>query len=166
MALAICTCWAFSGQLKKGCFGSSTVERPCYTRSTSMRAWLLRCCSAARNPRLCRPRLQRCGRSSRQHWRTCYCHCDMRWIARLPAGSIPSRSGSPIWPQISSPLRQVWGATHAPLTRSRVKFLTHSRAYAYQPGQYSELGYSPTVGLEEGMKRTATWYHKHYHIDD
>ncbi len=49
---------------------------------------------------------------------------------------------------------------HAPLTRSRVKFLTNSRIYDISRAR-SELGYAPAVGLEEGMKLTAMWYYKH-----
>ena len=80
-----------------------------------------------------------------------------------PTGSIP------LWlANLASDIFAItpsMGGTHAPLTRSRVKFLTHSRIYDISRAR-SELGYSPTVGLEEGMKRTATWYHKHYYIDD
>ncbi len=51
----------------------------------------------------------------------------------------------------------------APLTRSRVKFLTNSRVYAIERAQ-AELGYEPKVGLDEGMKRTAAWYQKHGYL--
>ena len=54
---------------------------------------------------------------------------------------------------------------HAPLTRSRVKFLTHSRIYDSSRAK-SELGYAPRVELEEGMKLTAAWYYKHHYLDD
>jgi len=54
---------------------------------------------------------------------------------------------------------------HAPLTRSRVKFLTNSRIYDISRAK-SELGYSPKVGLEDGMKLTAAWYYKHGYLDD
>ena len=82
---------------------------------------------------------------------------------RLPTGSIP------LWlANLASDIFAVtpgMRGTHAPLTRSRVKFLTHSRIYDISRAR-SELGYNPVVGLEEGMKRTATWYHKHHYIDD
>ncbi len=52
---------------------------------------------------------------------------------------------------------------HAPLTRSRVKFLTHSRMYDISRAK-SELGYVPKVELEEGMKLTAAWYYKHHYL--
>jgi dihydroflavonol-4-reductase len=52
---------------------------------------------------------------------------------------------------------------NAPLTRSRVQFLTKSRIYDINRAQ-SELGYAPKVTLEEGMKRTAQWYHQHHYL--
>jgi nucleoside-diphosphate-sugar epimerase len=51
----------------------------------------------------------------------------------------------------------------APLTRSRVKFLTHSRVYDISRAK-NELGFSPSVQLEEGMRRTAAWYRKHNYL--
>jgi nucleoside-diphosphate-sugar epimerase len=53
----------------------------------------------------------------------------------------------------------------APLTRSRVKFLTNSRVYDISRAE-SELGYTPRIGLEEGMQLTAAWYRKHHYLDD
>lgn len=52
---------------------------------------------------------------------------------------------------------------HAPLTRSRVKFLTHSRVYSIKRAQ-RDLEYAPKVGLDEGMKATAVWYKKHGYL--
>ena len=52
---------------------------------------------------------------------------------------------------------------HAPLTRSRVKFLTNSRIYDTSRAG-SELGYAPEVELAEGIKRTAAWYYKHHYL--
>lgn len=51
----------------------------------------------------------------------------------------------------------------APLTRSRVKFLTNSRVYSIERAR-TDLGYSPLVGLDEGMKLTAAWYKKHGYL--
>lgn len=51
----------------------------------------------------------------------------------------------------------------APLTRSRVKFLTNSRVYSIKRAR-ADLGYSPTVGLDAGMKLTAAWYQKHGYL--
>jgi nucleoside-diphosphate-sugar epimerase len=82
---------------------------------------------------------------------------------KFPAGSIP------LW--LANLASDIFAITpgmrgeHAPLTRSRVKFLTHSRVYDISRAR-SELGYRPEVGLEEGMKRTAAWYHKHHYIDN
>jgi nucleoside-diphosphate-sugar epimerase len=82
---------------------------------------------------------------------------------KLPTGSIP------LWlANLASDIFAIMpgmGGEQAPLTRSRVKFLTHSRIYDIGRAK-SELGYRPLVGLEEGMKRTAAWYHKHHYIDN
>ncbi len=81
----------------------------------------------------------------------------------LPAGSIP------LWlANLASDIFAVMPGMkgdHAPLTRSRVKFLTHSRMYDITRAK-SELGYVPRVELEEGMKLTAAWYYKHHYLDD
>ncbi|HKV03295.1 MAG TPA: NAD(P)-dependent oxidoreductase, partial [Ktedonobacteraceae bacterium] len=81
----------------------------------------------------------------------------------LPAGSIP------LWlANLASDFFTVMPGIrgeHAPLTRSRVQFLTNSRIYDISRAG-SELGYTPKVGLEEGMKLTASWYYKHRYLDD
>ncbi len=77
----------------------------------------------------------------------------------LPGGSIP------LW--LANLASDIFAITpgmkgeHAPLTRSRVQFLTHSRVYDISRAR-SELGYSPEVGMEEGLKLTAAWYEKHH----
>ena len=75
----------------------------------------------------------------------------------LPAGSIP------LWlANLASDIFAVMPGTkgeHAPLTRSRVEFLTKSRIYDTGRAK-NELGYTPKVDLEEGMKRTVAWYYK------
>jgi nucleoside-diphosphate-sugar epimerase len=74
----------------------------------------------------------------------------------LGAGSIP------LW--LANLAADVFAVTpglsgeRAPLTRSRVEFLTKSRIYDIGRARV-ELGYSPRVELEEGMKLTAAWYH-------
>src|SRR6266699_4437819 len=79
----------------------------------------------------------------------------------LPEGSIP------LW--LANLASDIFALTpgmrgeHAPLTRSRVKFLTRSRVYDISRAQ-NELGFSPRVQLEEGMKKTAAWYHKHEYL--
>ena len=81
----------------------------------------------------------------------------------LPAGSIP------LWlANLASDIFAVMPGMkgeHAPLTRSRVKFLTNSRIYDISRAK-SELGYAPKVNLEEGMKLTAAWYYKHGYLDN
>lgn len=44
-----------------------------------------------------------------------------------------------------------------PLTRSRVRFMTQSRAYDGSRAR-QELGFIPKVELEEGLARTVAWY--------
>lgn len=51
----------------------------------------------------------------------------------------------------------------APLTRSRVKFLTNSRVYDTRRAR-TELGFTPGMGLDEGMRFTAQWYQKHEYL--
>jgi nucleoside-diphosphate-sugar epimerase len=74
----------------------------------------------------------------------------------LAAGSIP------LW--LANLAADVFTVTpglngeRAPLTRSRVEFLTRSRIYDIRRAR-AELGYSPRIELEEGMKLTAAWYH-------
>ncbi len=81
----------------------------------------------------------------------------------LPRGSIP------LWlANVASDLFAVtpgMRGERAPLTHSRVQFLTHSRLYDISRAR-SELGFAPKIGLEEGMKLTAVWYYKHQYLDD
>ncbi len=79
----------------------------------------------------------------------------------LPGGSIPlwlANLASDIFALIPG----IKGE-NAPLTRSRVQFLTHSRAYDISRAK-NELGFAPRVELEEGMKNTAEWYHRHGYL--
>lgn len=81
----------------------------------------------------------------------------------LPRGSIPRWLAN-----LASDLFTVMPGMRgerAPLTRSRVQFLTHSRIYDCSRAEF-ELGYTPKVSLEEGMKLTAAWYYKHHYLDD
>jgi nucleoside-diphosphate-sugar epimerase len=81
----------------------------------------------------------------------------------LPAGSIP------LWlANLASDMFAVMPGMrgeHAPLTRSRVKFLTNSRIYDICRAK-SELDFTPAVPLQEGMKLTAAWYYRHHYLDD
>lgn len=52
---------------------------------------------------------------------------------------------------------------NAPLTRSRVRFLTNNRVYDIGRAR-TELGFAPTTQLAEGMHLTADWYHKHEYL--
>jgi nucleoside-diphosphate-sugar epimerase len=51
----------------------------------------------------------------------------------------------------------------APLTRSRVRFLTNSRVYNCRRAE-DELGFKATVDLERGIRQTAEWYYKHHYL--
>jgi nucleoside-diphosphate-sugar epimerase len=79
----------------------------------------------------------------------------------LPGGSIPlwlANLASDIFALVPS-----MRGERAPLTRSRVKFLTNSRVYDCRRAQ-TELGFKAQVHLAEGMQRTAAWYHKHQYL--
>jgi nucleoside-diphosphate-sugar epimerase len=81
----------------------------------------------------------------------------------LPKGNIP------LWlANLASDLFTIvpgMQGERAPLTRSRVKFLTNSRLYDISRAR-SELGYDPRVELEEGMKLTTLWYYKHHYLEN
>jgi nucleoside-diphosphate-sugar epimerase len=79
----------------------------------------------------------------------------------LPKGSIPLWLAN-LASDIFSVIPGIKGE-NAPLTRSRVQFLTRSRVYDISKAK-SELGFDPIVGLETGMKNTAEWYHKHGYL--
>ena len=73
----------------------------------------------------------------------------------------PPRVHLPVWPfwtagllceMVCVPLR-----IEPPLYRRRVDFYTKSRAFDTTRAR-TELGYSPKVDLEDGIKRTADWY--------
>lgn len=79
----------------------------------------------------------------------------------LPAGDIPlwlANLASDIFAFIPG-----FEGEKAPLTRSRVKFLTNSRVYSIERAK-QELGYAPKTGLDAGMKQTALWYQKHGYV--
>ncbi len=82
---------------------------------------------------------------------------------KLPAGNIP------LW--LANLASDVFAIVpgirgeQAPLTRSRVQFLTNSRTYDISRAR-SELGYAPQVELEEGIQRTAAWYYKYGYLVD
>jgi nucleoside-diphosphate-sugar epimerase len=79
----------------------------------------------------------------------------------LPAGNIP------LWlahlaADVFAVIPGLQGE-RAPLTHSRVKFLTQSRVYSIERAR-NELGYAPQVELEEGMQQTVRWYRKHRYL--
>jgi nucleoside-diphosphate-sugar epimerase len=73
----------------------------------------------------------------------------------LPRGHIPARLA---W-VAGALLEAIPGlpADRLPLTRGRVAFMTASRAYCGCRAR-AELGFSPRVGLDEGLRRTVAWY--------
>lgn len=79
----------------------------------------------------------------------------------LPRGSIPLWLANLI-ADISTIIPGMQGE-RAPLTRSRIHFLTHSRIYDIQRA-CSEIGYKPAIDLSEGIKRTALWYIKNNYL--
>ncbi len=79
----------------------------------------------------------------------------------LPAGSIP-RWLANLAADLCSLLPGLRGE-RAPLTRSRVAFLTHSRIYDTRRVR-TELGFQAAMGLEEGLRLTTCWYRKHGYL--
>jgi nucleoside-diphosphate-sugar epimerase len=79
----------------------------------------------------------------------------------LPSGSIP------LWlANLAADIFAVvpgFQGERAPLTRSRVQFLTNSRVYNCRRA-VDELGFKATVDLERGMRQTAEWYFKHHYL--
>lgn len=79
----------------------------------------------------------------------------------LPKGSIPlwlANLASDIFALLPG-----FQGERAPLTRSRVKFLTHSRVYDCRRA-HKELGFQPQTDLTTGMQKTADWYYKHHYL--
>ena len=79
----------------------------------------------------------------------------------LPSGSIP------LWlANLAADIFAVvpgFQGERAPLTRSRVQFLTNSRVYNCSRA-VDELGFKATVDMERGMRQTAEWYFKHHYL--
>jgi nucleoside-diphosphate-sugar epimerase len=77
------------------------------------------------------------------------------------AGVAPPRLRLPVWPfwvagalceGLCAPL-----GIEPPIYRRRVDFFTKSRAFDISRAR-TELGFSPAVGLREGIGRTLEWY--------
>lgn len=77
------------------------------------------------------------------------------------AGVPPPRLHLPVWPfwLAGAACEAVWApfGIEPPLYRRRVDFFTKSRAFDITRAR-QELGYDPTVGLREGVRRTLSWY--------
>jgi nucleoside-diphosphate-sugar epimerase len=76
-------------------------------------------------------------------------------------GTAPPKWKPPVWPlniaafaceKICVPLR-----IEPPIFRRRVHIFTHDRAFDISKAK-RELGYTPQVGMAEGIHRTAQWY--------
>jgi nucleoside-diphosphate-sugar epimerase len=77
------------------------------------------------------------------------------------AGVAPPRLHLPVWPvwtagAVCEALCAPFGI-EPPLYRRRVDFFTKSRAFAIDRAR-RELGFAPSVGLDEGIRRTLAWY--------
>jgi dihydroflavonol-4-reductase len=86
---------------------------------------------------------------------------DLIGIIAGEAGVVAPRLRLPVWPfwaagvaceSLCRPL-----GIEPPIYRRRVDFFTKSRAFRIERAQ-SELGYTPVVGLRDGIRRTLTWY--------
>jgi nucleoside-diphosphate-sugar epimerase len=76
----------------------------------------------------------------------------------------PPRLRLPVWPfwlagaaceAVCAPL-----GLEPPLYRRRVDFYTKSRAFDITRAR-TEIGYTPQIGLREGITRTLEWYRQH-----
>ncbi|GCE13587.1 NAD-dependent epimerase/dehydratase family protein [Tengunoibacter tsumagoiensis] len=82
---------------------------------------------------------------------------------KLPGGSIPLWLAN-LASDIFNLIPGIKGE-NAPLTRSRVAFLTHSRVYDISRAR-TELGYEPKVKLDQGLQLTAAWYQKNHLLEN
>jgi dihydroflavonol-4-reductase len=80
------------------------------------------------------------------------------------AGVDPPRLRLPVWPfWIAGALCEavcVPLGVEPPIYRRRVDFFTKSRAFAIDRAR-GGLGYTPAVGLSDGIRRTLGWYREH-----
>ena len=81
-------------------------------------------------------------------------------VAEAVGASAP-RWRLPVWPFYAAgalcEVACVPFGIQPPLHRRRVGFFTHERAFSIGKAQRL-LGYVPSVGLDEGLRRTARWY--------
>jgi len=76
----------------------------------------------------------------------------------LPAGHIPvplAKAAGAVFEGVRAVTRM-----SVPLTRDRVAFMTSDRAYDPSRAR-REIGFAASTALEEGMRRTVTWYREH-----
>jgi nucleoside-diphosphate-sugar epimerase len=80
------------------------------------------------------------------------------------ANVTPPRLHLPVWPfWIAGALCELLCAPFGiepPLYRRRVDFFTKSRAFDISRAR-QELGFTPQVGLKEGIARSLAWYREH-----
>lgn len=91
-------------------------------------------------------------------------YTTLKQLTAIVAGALgvpPPRLHLPVWPfwtagllaeMVCVPLR-----IEPPIYRRRVDFFTKSRAFDTARAR-AELGFSPAVDLDEGVRRTAAWY--------
>lgn len=80
---------------------------------------------------------------------------------RVPAGHIPlaaARAVAALGDQLPTGLKR-----SAPLTRSRLDFLTHSRVYDVTNAEHL-LDFAAATGLGPGVERTMAWYRQQGHL--
>jgi nucleoside-diphosphate-sugar epimerase len=81
--------------------------------------------------------------------------------SRVPAGHIPmpaARAAALVGDRLPGGLKK-----SAPLTRSRLDFLTHSRVYDVTKAQ-RVLGFTATTDLPSGAARSLAWYRREGHL--
>lgn len=92
-------------------------------------------------------------------------------LVRLIAEAMdvpPPRIHLPFWPLMAASIaceavcRPL--GIDPPLFRRRAEFFIKDRAFSIQKAQ-SELGYTPKVGMQEGIRRTAEWYRSTGRLD-
>ena len=87
----------------------------------------------------------------------------IRLIAEV-AGVKPPRLHLPVWPfWVAGALCEAVAVPFGiepPIYRRRVDFYTKSRAFDIARAR-SEIGYTPVVGLRDGIGRTLAWYRQH-----